>query len=305
MKGSIQRPRALVPGDRIAVVAPSGPFIPEELAQGIEILRHRGFLIDPPVLRKTRGIFAASDDERFADLWRAAIEPGVRAIWIARGGYGLTRILHRLDPVGLREEPKLLIGFSDATALLAFWVQRAGLVGIHGPMVAHDLGREADQGGLDHVLEIAAGRSDWRVPIPTTLAAGSAEAPVAGGCLSVLASLAGTPDAVSFRGRVALLEDHYEKPRRRIDRLLTQLRRSGSFDGVRAIFFGVMHECGPTQELHETIMECVGDLGVPIGFGAPVGHGPSHLAVPFGVAAKLELAEGGNGWLSGLDAAVV
>ncbi|MFP6663493.1 MAG: LD-carboxypeptidase [Deltaproteobacteria bacterium] len=304
MKHLVAKPAALRPGDRIALVLPSGPVDPVELSRGRKILEDKGFIVDLPAASPPFRIFAASDQDRYQELSGVFADPGVRAVWAARGGYGMNRILPRLDAAWLRAHPKLVIGFSDATALLTHQVQRAGVAAIHGPMVAHDLVREAEKGGLRHLLEICAGRADWQIPIPTTLRAGRAEGPVAGGCLSVLASLAGTPAAVSFAGRIALLEDHFEAPQRRIDRLLIQLRQSGAFDGVRGIFFGVMHECGNEAELAETILDCLGDLGVPIGFGAPVGHGPSHLAIPFGIATELVLADSAGGRLLGRESAV-
>ncbi|MEO2169716.1 MAG: LD-carboxypeptidase, partial [bacterium] len=276
----------------------------EELSRGRKVLEGKGFIVEPPAASSPFRIFAANDEDRYQELSGAFADPGVRAVWAARGGYGMNRILPRLDPDWLRAHPKLVIGFSDATGLLVHQVQRAGVAAIHGPMVAHDLAREAAQGGLEHLLELAAGRADWQIPVPVTLQAGRAEGPVAGGCLSVLASLAGTATAVSFDGRIALLEDHFEAPQRRIDRLLIQLRQAGAFDGVRGIFFGVMEGCGSAAELAETILDCLGGLGVPIGFGAPVGHAPVHLAVPFGIAGDLVLAKSAGGRLLGHESAV-
>ena len=295
MQSTGNRPGALVAGDRIAVVAPSGPVDVEALAAGLAVLREAGFEVKAPGNRPPWRIFSGTDAERLAELQDAIDSPEIRAVWMARGGYGLNRLLPQLRLTGPAIREKLLIGFSDATALLTA-VEAAGGRAIHGPMVAHDLVREASGSGLAHLLELAAGKSDWSVAIPTTLRAGDARGPIRGGCLTVLASLAGTPAAPVFADSIALLEDHHEAPQRRIDRLLVQLRQSGAFDGVRGIFFGAMEGCGPLEELHETILDCLGDLAVPIGFGAPVGHGPSNLAIPLGLEAEMSLraAEGGQ-----------
>jgi muramoyltetrapeptide carboxypeptidase len=256
-------------------------------------------------VREPYRYLAASDDDRCTDLVAAFSDPSVRAVWFARGGYGMARLLPRIDPALLRDNVKLCIGFSDATALLQQIAYRARIPAIHGPMVAHDLPRQEASGGLDHLLGIAAGRTDWRVPVPRAIRAGAVAAPLLGGCLTVLASLAGTPYAPRFAGAIALLEDTNERPLRRIDRMLTQLRQSGMLDGVRGFIFGTMPDCGPTDELCATIGDCLGDLGVPIGFGAPIGHGDEHLAVPLGVRVDLTLGDdGAGGALSGVEPAV-
>lgn len=286
-------------GDRVAVVAPSGGVDPERLASGVAVLESRGFRVSLPPAREPFRLFSGRDDERRTELQTAFDDPEVRAVWFARGGYGMNRLLPGLDPAWLVQRAKLCIGFSDATAFLSVLVS-AGIPAIHGPMVAHDLVREDRAGGLDHLLSILAGKTDWTIPVSVGLTAGEAEAPVAGGCLAVLTSLAGTPFQPSFSGAIALFEDTHERPQRKLDRMLIQLRQSGMLDGAQAILFGTMHECGPEEEIRETILDCLGDMGLPIGFGAPVGHGDSHLAVPLGVRARLSVGPSG-GRLQGVE----
>ena len=130
------RPAALRPGDRVAVVAPSGPVDEDRLARGVALLEELGFRVTLPVPMAPWRIFAGRDDERRAQLVAAFADPDVRAIWCARGGYGVARVLPDLDPAWLRRHAKLCIGFSDATALLQLLVQGAGIAALHGPMVA-------------------------------------------------------------------------------------------------------------------------------------------------------------------------
>jgi muramoyltetrapeptide carboxypeptidase len=313
--GELKRPRALRPGDRVDVVVPSGGVDPERLAAGVAVLERRGSEVTVRSPSASYRYFSGRDEERRRALLEAFGEPSVRAVWLARGGYGMNRLLPGLDVEWLREHAKLCIGFSDATALLEVLVQRAGVAAIHGPMVAHDVAREDGAGGLDHLLAIASGARDWSIAVPRGIAAGEANAPLIGGCLAVLASLAGTPFAPSFHGAIALLEDTNERPQRRVDRMLVQLRQSRMLDGVRGVIFGAMPDCGPEPELLETIFDCLGDLGVPIGFGAPLGHGSRHLAVPLGVAVRLRVDAVGDasacvadaspqGRLEGVDAVV-
>ncbi len=305
----IERPAALRPGDRIAVVAAAGGVARERLEAGVAVLERRGFRVCVRAPAARHRYLAGSDEERRRVLLEAFADEAARAVWLARGGYGIGRLLPRLDPAWLRRRRKLCIGFSDATSLLQLLVQRAGLAALHGPMVAHDVVREDAGGGLDHLLAIAAGAADWAIEVPRGIAPGEASAPLMGGCLSVLASLAGTPFAPSFAGAIALLEDTHERPQRRVDRLLVQLRQSGMLDGVRGVVFGSMPECGPVDDLVATVRDCLGDLPIPIGFGAPVGHGARHLAVPLGVRVRLSIEavgapSSGAGRLVGLEPAV-
>jgi len=293
------RPAALRPGDRVAVVTPSGPVDAERLAGGAALLEELGFRVSLPEPGASWRLFAARDDQRRAQLLAAFADPEVRAVWCARGGYGVARFLPEIEPAWLRRHAKLCIGFSDATALLQLVVQRARVAALHGPMVAMDLVAQRDAGTVDHLLEILGGSAAWRVPVPRSIVAGTAEGPVYGGCLTVLASLAGTPLEPRFAGGIALLEDIAEKPLRRIDRMLVQLRQSRVLDDVRGILFGSMPDCGPADDLCDAIGDCLGGLGVPIGFGAPVGHGPVHYAVPLGVAARLRIEAGGSAGVEG------
>jgi muramoyltetrapeptide carboxypeptidase len=308
--GELKRPRALRPGDEVAVVVPSGGVDADRLARGVAILEDRGFRVTVRSPAASYRYFSGRDEERRRALLEAFGEPAVRAVWLARGGYGMNRLLPGLDVEWLREHAKLCIGFSDATGLLQLLNQRAGVAAIHGPMVAHDVAREEATGGLDHLLALAAGAADWSIDVPRGVATGDVVAPLFGGCLAVLASLAGTPFAPSFQGAIALLEDTNERPQRRVDRMLVQLRQSRILDGVRGVIFGAMPDCGPRPELLETIGDCLGDLGVPIGFGAPLGHGDHHLAVPLGVRVRLRVdtvcdEEGpAQGVLSGVDPVV-
>lgn len=292
------------------MVIPSGGVDPERLAAGMAVLARRGFDARVRAPSESYRYFSGRDEERRAALIEAFGDPSVDAVWLARGGYGMNRLLPGLDVEWLHRHAKLCIGFSDATSLLQLLVQRAGVAAVHGPMVAHDLVREDVAGGLDHLLALLAGRTDWSIEVPRGIATGDVSAPLLGGCLTVLASLAGTPFAPSFSGAIALLEDTHESPQRRIDRMLVQLRQSRMLDGVRGVIFGTMPECGPTAELVETIADCLGDLDVPIGFGAPIGHGERHLAVPLGVRVRLRIdtvgrgEEGADGHLGGVDPVV-
>jgi muramoyltetrapeptide carboxypeptidase len=276
------------PGARVAVVAPAGACNPADLAAGLEIFRAAGLdpHLDPSVYGR-QGYLAGADTDRAAALMKAFLDPAVAAIACARGGYGSMRLLDRLDFLEIARHPKRLLGFSDLSALLWALNRRAGLAGFHGPTVASLA--EADRDtvvGLDlfmaddpHLtLSLARGR---------VLAAGWAVGTLCGGNLTTLCHLMGTPFAPCFHGAIVVLEDRAEAPYR-VDRLLTQLRLGGALDGARAVVLGDFTECGGTAELHPVFEDRLGDLGIPVMTGLPVGHGPCNLTLPLGLNACLD-----------------
>jgi muramoyltetrapeptide carboxypeptidase len=217
----------------------------------------------------------------------------VRAVVCARGGYGAQRIVDRLDWEALAAAgPKLLLGFSDVTALHQAFAARLGLSTLHGPVVS-SLAR-ADELTRTHLrsllLDPAAGTSLTPTPA-TTLVGGTAEGVLLGGNLALLAAGVGAPGAVPAAGAIAVLEDVSEEVYR-LDRLLTQLLRSGWFDGVRGIALGDFTDCGSPDAVRDLARDRLGPLGVPMVAGVPIGHEPRNLAFPLGVPAVLDADAG-------------
>lgn len=276
------RPPRLSPGDRVAVVAPAGPVPRDRFEEGARILAARYQLVHDERIFAKSGFLAGSDDERLAELTGALEDPSLKAVFCARGGYGLLRILPRLEAAGFLRAPKPIVGFSDVTALHA-WAARAGVVSIHGPVVTQlgDL-EDEDAQALIELLES---------PLPPpplenlrTLVPGNAEGVLLGGNLELISRLAGTPWQLNLDGAILLLEEVGEQPYR-IDRALTQLRLAGALEGVRGVVIGDLEKCEqPTAEA--VIVERLGK--VPIVAGAPVGHGQRNRALPLGVRAKIE-----------------
>ena len=292
----VRAPR-LRAGDRVAVVSPSGPVAPERLAAGLEVLASWG--LDPVVAEHARGTdsrfgyLSADDATRAADLTRAWLDPEVRAVVCARGGYGAQRVVDLLDwEVLAAAGPKVLLGFSDVTALHQAFAARLGLSTVHGPVVS-SLGR-ADEATREHLrtmlLDPAPGTSLTPTPA-TTLVPGRAEGVLLGGNLALLAAGVGTPAGLPARGAVVVLEDVAEEAYR-LDRLLTQLLRSGWFDGVRGIALGHFTDCASPPAVRDLALERLGPLGVPMVAGLPVGHERSNLAFPLGVPAVLDADAG-------------
>jgi len=285
------RPPRLAPGDRVALVAPAGLVPRDELEAGKQILGARYDVVHEERLFARTGFLAGSDEERLAELAGALADPSVRAIFCARGGYGIMRILPRLDPIALRHAPKLIVGFSDVTALHGF-AARADVASVHGPVVTQ-LGKlpVEDRDALFALLESPE-------PPPSlsglrALAPGRAEGRLCGGTLELLSRLVGTNFLPPLDGGVLLLEEIGERPYR-VDRALTQLLLSGALHRLRAVVVGDFVQCEQAEmpPPEAVVAERLGALGVPIVAGAPIGHGERNRAIPHGTRARLDAAAG-------------
>lgn len=289
-------PPALRPGDVVRVIAPSSPFDPEPFERGLTILSTRLGL--RPRMRAdvaARWRYLAGDDARRAEEWREAVaDPEARAILCARGGYGAMRLLPAIDPAPLLARPKLLLGFSDVTALHAV-LNRAGLATVHGPGVTQ-LARLPDEAlrHLEAVLRRSAPPAGAGRPAAgaglegsASIHPGRASGPLLGGSLTLLSHLAGTPYAPRLEGAILLLEDVGEKPYR-LDRYLTHLSLAGALRGVAGIALGQLTACDDENARGaEVVREAVLALGVPAIEGIPAGHEDGNFALPLGARATL------------------
>ncbi|MCL6580401.1 MAG: LD-carboxypeptidase [Firmicutes bacterium] len=323
------KPPVLRPGDRVAVVAPAGPATPDVLAAGLKVLESLGLRVTLGRHVEARnGYLAGPDEARAEDLARALGDPDVRGVFFARGGYGSMRILPLVDLSVLKRDPKVIVGSSDVTALHLAVQRAAGLVTFHGPNV-ESLGRGVTRFTLDCLaravmtaapLDVLPLPEGW--PPPKVLSPGRATGVLAGGNLSLVAALLGTPYEPDTRGRVLVLEDVGERPYR-VDRLLTQLRLAGKLDRTAAVALGEFVDCrdpeesgapgrarpetglgpemslgsetGPASlpgELPPTVDGVLADrlagLGVPVISGLPCGHGLQKWTLPLGVTATLD-----------------
>lgn len=290
-------PPPLRRGDAVRVIAPSSPFDPDAFARGLEVLSGRlGLRPRTRADLTARRAYLAGDDARRLDEWREAVaDPDARAIFCARGGYGAMRLLPSIDPVALAARPKLLVGFSDITALHAV-LNRAGLASVHGPVVTQ-LGRAPEDAllHLEALLSGTAPRPDaWSVPAPgaglvasRTIRPGRATGPLLGGTLAILSHLQGTPFAPPLEGAILFLEDVGEKPYQ-IDRYLTHLRLAGALDGIAGLAVGQLERCDEGGVLAaDVVRETALALGVPAVEGLPAGHQDANFALPLGARATL------------------
>ena len=306
---ALVRPTRLAPGARIALVAPAGPLLEQDdLTRAAALCRALDY---EPVLAPgaggRHGYLAGSDDDRLTDLNAALENPAIDAIWCLRGGFGATRILHRVDFGALAARPRPLIGFSDITALLLGAVTRAGVVAFHGPVARASMPPFSRE-HFDRVLRTPqpAGRLG-RLPakagvlIPredriVTLAGGSAEGPLLGGNLTLLQCLVGTPFFPDLDGAILFLEDVGEDLYR-VDRMLAHLRMAGALERLAGVAVGRFtelkrHMSDGALGFDEVLETYFGPLGVPVAYGFPFGHIDDQWTLPLGVRARLDADAG-------------
>jgi muramoyltetrapeptide carboxypeptidase len=285
----------------VHVIAPSGPVDLDRVRRGLGHLRQRfGAPSLAANLEQRAGYFAGDDGERIAALGLALRDERAGIIWAARGGYGVTRLLARLDPELLRARAKLFVGFSDITALLCWAFVHGRVPGIHGPVVAQldELG-QPDRERLWDLL-------DGELPEPlladehsTTLHGGRVEGPLIAGNLEVLRTLIGTAHMPSLQGAILAIEEVGERPYR-IDRALTHLLDSGALRGIAGVVVGDLHGCTEPEHggsrgwtAQEVCEDRLARLGVPVLLGLPFGHVPGrNAALGFGVRARLDADQG-------------
>lgn len=307
----VRKPRVL---NARSVLMPFAPASPAEFAKvlaGAEELRHLGFQVADATPLSPEGYFAGSLLGRRNEFLSELERDDVDALVAVRGGYGSNYLLDELV-VARADEPKVILGYSDMTSLQAYLWKRYAWIGFYGPMLA--AGLEAGDGspnGYDRESLLAAiGKTDggWTLKLRgEALVDGEAEGRVLGGCMTLVEMTLGTPWELGTRGSILLLEDRGMKPWQ-VDRALMHLKQAGKFEGVRGFLLGEFPEGGALMTGSATVRDIcfriLGALGVPIVYGAAVGHTPRPmLTVPLGVKARLRAR--GEGELEILEPAVV
>lgn len=299
------RPKPLIPGDRVAILSPSGPVLPEHLELGLKVLKSWGLV--PTVLNQTfarhaRGYLAGSDEQRLEALRVALTDPSYRAVIFSRGGYGMMRLLPKLNPSWLRDDPKLLVGFSDITALHLWAASQAGVTTLHGPVLksfALHTAQDAAQ-TLERLRCALFGLPDEAtITQLRCISPGQGQGPLIGGNLSLVAALLGSPYCPDLEGALLCLEDVGE-PDYRLDRLLTSIRLHLGSAKLAGLLLGDFTDCAGVyvaqQELDAFLAELASDFDAPTIAGLPIGHASPNLPLPFGVTARLDATAGTLSW---------
>jgi len=289
------KPRALKPGDRVAVVSPASPFNRDEFDGGIQELRDLGFepVFDESVFAR-RSYVSGPAALRADAVRRALLDNSVAALIGVRGGYGSAQILPLLDREEVRRARKPLIGYSDLTALLTFFSLGCGLVSFHGPMLAGRLSRGAE--GYDRGSFAAAVCGG---PTPRELSAegvealrpGEAAGPLFGGTVTQLLASLGTPFAFDPPAGYVLLFDEVGERPYRLDRQVLQLAQSGLLARASALVVGQLPRCDEPSgqpSARAVMADVLADFHGPVLFGFPSGHttGPA-MTLPFGIRCRV------------------
>jgi muramoyltetrapeptide carboxypeptidase len=299
------KPPALKPGDTIAFVAPAGPAEAKPVQEYAAQLEKAGYrvLIPKGLEQRKTGYLAGTDDERADELNVAIRDPKVRAIFPVRGGYGLTRILDRVDYAALKKDPKIVTGFSDLTALHLAIAREVKMISFHSPMPMANLWKaekpEYAFAASSFRRAVFAdgykkGDEGYSITVPENtklvkLTGGKARGRLLGGNLTLISATLGTPYAIQAKGAILLIEDVDEAPYR-VDRMLSQLRLAGVLKEVAGVVVGSFTNktAAEVSETDRVLREYLTPLKVPVIMNFPLGHVPLNTTLPHGALAELD-----------------
>lgn len=305
MKRALIKPPRLRQGDLVGLIAPGGRTSDPSIEKAVANIEALGFRVKQGAnLREVHGNYAGSVQQRVDDLHAMFADKEVKAIWCIRGGSGCISLLTSINYALIRANPKILLGYSDITALHLALHRHAGLVSFHGPVASSGISDYASTHLMAVLTEPQAG---YTIPMALensrraleephfamrTVHAGMASGPLMGGNLSLVSALAGTPYAADFRHSILFLEEVNEAPYR-LDRWMTQLDLSVGFANAAAVMVGICENCGPEDEdisltLDETLDIHLQPLTIPAVTGYSFGHIRNQFTLPVGVMATLD-----------------
>lgn len=281
-------PPRLSQGDTIGIVAPASHFDEETFNQGIAVLESMGFHLSIPddLFLKNRYL-AGTDMQRAHLVNRFFSNKKINAILCARGGFGTIKMLSLLDFKLIQENPKIFVGFSDISALLSVLYTKCNVVSFHGPTVT-TLAKATEETKKSLFLVMTSARKPEVKPKEgITIQPGAASGPLVGGNLTTLCHLIGTPYTPRFKEQILMIEEKGEAVYR-IDRMLSQMKLAGCFDGINGLLVGSFEDCGKPDDIHALIAETFSHTGIPVLAGFDIGHGKTNITVPIGLMATLD-----------------
>lgn len=308
-KAGMHKPPRLRAGQTVGLIAPSSNVMEnQDIGFAIDILKSFGFKVKTGQhLYERHGYLAGEDQARAADVNAMFKDPDVDAIFCLRGGYGSPRILPYLDYASIAKHPKVIIGYSDVTALLNAIYTQTGMVTFHGPIAAQNFtdytlsqfkqvlfDAQAATIAAPPAFETAEGRAERDNRI-TVITPGVAEGKLIGGNLSLMVKLVGTPYEPDYRGNILILEDVSEAPYR-IDGMLTHLKLAGKLQQLAGIAFGKCSDCeidGNSLSIEQVLNDHLQPLGIPVIRGLMIGHIDDLATIPIGVRARLDTSQPG------------
>lgn len=302
------KPARLSPGDKVGLVAPAWLITENDLQLSINRIKQLNLepVYSAKILGK-HGYFSGTDKERADDFNNMIKNPEIKGIIFTNGGYGCARILDLIDYDMIRKNPKVIMGFSDNTALVNSIRKKTGLITFHGP-ISKTIHREYNKKQFENIVMHPVGgyvieSSDKDLQKSAndktldryTITSGKVQGELAGGNLSLICSMIGTPYQIDFKGKIIMIEDVGEEPYR-IDRMLTQLIACGDLTKASGIAFGICKRCDKSDKsvapnsftLREVIEDRIKPLKIPAVYGLSFGHNEHNFAFPIGLNAQLD-----------------
>ena len=294
----IIQPLPLTPGDQVGIMCPAGFMTKERTDACVQQLNQWGFnaVLGETLYSRSENYFSGTDQERASDLQRMLDDEALQAILFGRGGYGMSRIIDRLDFTQFLKRPKWIAGYSDITVLLAHLYSRYGIASLHSPMAGAFQDYPADTIYLPHlrgmftggVMQYEANTDKWN-------RIGEATGPLVGGNLALFTHLIGSRSFPDLNGAILFLEDVGEQLYN-IDRMLRQLKRGGYLERLSGLIFGGFTECKDTdrpfgQSVQEILESVIDEYTFPVCFDFPVGHTEQNYPLKYGVRCRLTVSE--------------
>ena len=292
----IKIPSYLNDGDTIGIVCPAGYMAGEKVQACIDTLREWGWLVKTglTVDAASENYFSGSDAERLEDLQLMLDDEKINAILFARGGYGVSRIIDRIDFKKFIARPKWLIGFSDITVLHSHIYNNLKISTLHGPMAgAFNNAGKGDRNLLSLQKVLRGEKIHYECSTHSFNRTGEAIGELVGGNLALLAHCVGTPSDIKTKGKILFIEDIGEYLYN-IDRMLYQLKRAGRFEKLAGLIVGSFSDNKDTDrpfgnQVEEIIRDAVAEYDFPVCFNFPVGHAKENLALKIGFGYKLKV----------------
>ena len=287
-------PEYLKPGDNVGIVATAKKVSKGNTVKGIDVLKSWGLNVIPgKSLYDEFHQFAGSDEQRLADFQKMIDDPGIKAIFIARGGYGTTRIFDAIDFTHFEEHPKWICGFSDITAL-QLHLFNLGISSLHGPMPSFF--HSVDQNSLDYLKGYLFGcKEKYEIETHPLNRPGKVSGKLIGGNLSIICHTIGTSSEIDTNGNILFIEDVGEKLYH-LDRMMVQLKRAGFLDHLAGLIVGQFSEMEDDKEefgldAYEIVYSHIKAYTYPVAFNFPLGHTKLNYPVHVGVDGLLSVSE--------------
>lgn len=302
--GDVLLPPKLKPGQRIALIAPSSYAAEEKISKAHKNLQGLGLeVVEGKYLREENGFMGGTDGERVEEIHTMFRRDDIDAIWCVRGGYGATRILRMLDYDLIRAHPKVLVGYSDITALHQAILTQAGLVTYHGPVGSSEFSPYSLESiraalfGEDHQYKVnpasqpAVGEEVFQV-----IHSGQAQGQLVGGNLTLLSSMCGSGYLPDLTGKIVFIEDIGEASYR-VDRMLVQLIQAANLKQAAGLIFGNFTNCdpeegSPDQTVQEVLRDHFASIDIPVVSGYSIGHIDQNATLGIGLMARLDADSG-------------